>query len=334
MISMANLNIREKAMRAADRVGTGPHRPPGPPLGRDPEGDVGGGGHRDGGDVVTMQDIFVFEREGVAQDGRVAGRYPLHRGSRPRCSDRLQSYGISLEGVALRGCGPQPHLAPVMDIFRRREWSAALLAFGAVALAVLALANGLRGDPGDPPLPRSVMKELKRIRGERERWPPSRAPCSGRTAPALPDWLRPIGAASPPCGMWMLLLEQSRSSWSLGTVLLLTVGCGGATGSAVLVGTRNGVVALVMAAFGATLPLFVAHAGPCKALPGVRVRLPPRPSTFLVRSVRAGARPSWSAEGGGKRRPPEPVAGEFQQVLRRAEVRAPVAESLLGWWTG
>ena len=96
MISMANLNIREKAMRAqiASALDLIVH------LARLSDGtrkvmsvaEVTGME----GDVVTMQDIFVFEREGVAQDGRVAGRY-RSTGVRPRCSDRLQSYGISLE---------------------------------------------------------------------------------------------------------------------------------------------------------------------------------------------------------------------------------------------
>ena len=47
------------------------------------------------GDVITMQDIFVFEREGVGDDGTVLGR--LHAtGIRPRCTERLKGYGIDL----------------------------------------------------------------------------------------------------------------------------------------------------------------------------------------------------------------------------------------------
>jgi pilus assembly protein CpaF len=46
-------------------------------------------------DVVTTQDIFVFEQQGVDKDGRVRG---FHRatGVRPRFSDRLERAGVHL----------------------------------------------------------------------------------------------------------------------------------------------------------------------------------------------------------------------------------------------
>jgi pilus assembly protein CpaF len=46
-------------------------------------------------DVVTTQDIFVFEQEGIDKDGRVRG---FHRatGVRPRFSERLERAGIHL----------------------------------------------------------------------------------------------------------------------------------------------------------------------------------------------------------------------------------------------
>ena len=47
------------------------------------------------GDVVTMQDIFVFERRGVDAEGNVVGRF-RPTGIRPRFSDRLEGYGIKL----------------------------------------------------------------------------------------------------------------------------------------------------------------------------------------------------------------------------------------------
>jgi pilus assembly protein CpaF len=46
-------------------------------------------------DVITMQDIFVFERTGVAPNGRVVGRFRA-TGIRPKCSDRLASSGRPL----------------------------------------------------------------------------------------------------------------------------------------------------------------------------------------------------------------------------------------------
>jgi pilus assembly protein CpaF len=47
------------------------------------------------GDVIQMQDIFVFEREGTAEDGAVIGDF-RSTGIRPRFADRLKAYGIPL----------------------------------------------------------------------------------------------------------------------------------------------------------------------------------------------------------------------------------------------
>jgi pilus assembly protein CpaF len=47
------------------------------------------------GDQVTTQDIFVFEKTGVAQDGRVTGRF-RPTGIRPKFYDRLRAAGIQL----------------------------------------------------------------------------------------------------------------------------------------------------------------------------------------------------------------------------------------------
>ena len=47
------------------------------------------------GDVITMQDIFVYERNGLDEDGRVRGRF-RSTGIRPRFADRLQAHGIHL----------------------------------------------------------------------------------------------------------------------------------------------------------------------------------------------------------------------------------------------
>jgi pilus assembly protein CpaF len=95
MISMAGLNLPEKAMRqqvasAIDVVVQ---------VSRMTDGNrkimtiaeiVGMEG-----DVITMQDIFVFEREGTTEDGQVIGRF-RSTGIRPRFAERLKAYGIPL----------------------------------------------------------------------------------------------------------------------------------------------------------------------------------------------------------------------------------------------
>ena len=47
------------------------------------------------GDVITMQDIFVFEREGIGGQGQVIGQFRA-TGIRPRFTERLKAYGIEL----------------------------------------------------------------------------------------------------------------------------------------------------------------------------------------------------------------------------------------------
>ena len=47
------------------------------------------------GEVITMQDIFLFEKSGVAAGGRVTGRFRA-TGIRPKCSDRLAAAGNHL----------------------------------------------------------------------------------------------------------------------------------------------------------------------------------------------------------------------------------------------
>ena len=47
------------------------------------------------GEVITMQDIFLFEKTGVGATGRVGGRFRA-TGIRPKCSDRLAAAGMHL----------------------------------------------------------------------------------------------------------------------------------------------------------------------------------------------------------------------------------------------
>jgi len=50
------------------------------------------------GEVISLQDIFVFQQDGLRPDGRVAGRFKA-TGVRPRCSERLAAAGIQLSAV-------------------------------------------------------------------------------------------------------------------------------------------------------------------------------------------------------------------------------------------
>ncbi len=47
------------------------------------------------GDVISMQEIFMFEKVGISEDGKVIGRFRA-TGVRPKCSERLAAAGIHL----------------------------------------------------------------------------------------------------------------------------------------------------------------------------------------------------------------------------------------------
>jgi len=95
MVAMSNLNIPEKAVRqqissAIDlvvqvtRLSDGTRRITAVTEITGMEGEV-----------ITMQDIFLFEKTGVRPDGRIAGRFRA-TGIRPKCSERLASSGVQL----------------------------------------------------------------------------------------------------------------------------------------------------------------------------------------------------------------------------------------------
>ena len=50
------------------------------------------------GDVITMQELFSFERHGMDEDGKVLGRFRAS-GIRPKFADTLQSRGVELSGA-------------------------------------------------------------------------------------------------------------------------------------------------------------------------------------------------------------------------------------------
>jgi pilus assembly protein CpaF len=46
-------------------------------------------------DVITMQDIFTFQKSGIDKDGKVIGAFRA-TGIRPKCSDQLATAGFPL----------------------------------------------------------------------------------------------------------------------------------------------------------------------------------------------------------------------------------------------
>jgi pilus assembly protein CpaF len=54
------------------------------------------------GDVITMQEIFVFEKAGISKEGKVVGRFRA-TGVRPKCSEKLRAAGIVLPAEMFEG---------------------------------------------------------------------------------------------------------------------------------------------------------------------------------------------------------------------------------------
>jgi len=59
------------------------------------------------GDVITMQDLFVYERQGLAEDGKVLGRF-RPTGVRPSFADKLAARGIDLRGLLFLEAETEP----------------------------------------------------------------------------------------------------------------------------------------------------------------------------------------------------------------------------------
>jgi hypothetical protein len=56
--------------------------------------------------VITMQDIFIFERQGVGDGGAVVGQFKA-TGIRPKFADRLKAYGIDLAAMLFSNLEPR-----------------------------------------------------------------------------------------------------------------------------------------------------------------------------------------------------------------------------------
>jgi pilus assembly protein CpaF len=54
------------------------------------------------GDIITMQEIFVYEKMGMTQDGKAIGRFRA-TGVRPKCCERLKASGIHLPADMFEG---------------------------------------------------------------------------------------------------------------------------------------------------------------------------------------------------------------------------------------
>jgi tight adherence protein B len=149
-----------------------------------------------------------------------------------------------------------------------------------------------------------------------------------RSAVLQSPWLRPIVSRIPQLRDAQLILEQAGMSWSVQTLLLLSIGTALAVGSMTLIATGSVLMGLIATGMGAMVPNLYVRRRRTKRLNAFEELLPE--SIDLVgRALRAGhpltAGFKMAADDG-----PEPVAGEFRRVFEEQRFGLPLQDSLLG----
>jgi tight adherence protein B len=201
-------------------------------------------------------------------------------------------------------------------------WVPALVAFLTVACATVSLVL-LWEWFQEQQRKRHMVDQLRSLANE-----PLEGSAVFRSAVLQSPWLRPIVAHVPQLRDAEFILQQAGLTWTLQTLLLLSVGMAVAVGSMTLIATQSvpsGVVATIV---GAMLPNFYVRRKRTKRLSAFEEMLPE--SIDLVgRALRAGhplsAGFKMAADDGA-----EPVAGEFRRVFEEQRFGLPLQDSLLG----
>jgi len=149
-----------------------------------------------------------------------------------------------------------------------------------------------------------------------------------RSAVLQSPWLRPVISRIPQLRDAELILQQAGMSWSLQTLLFLSIGMAVAFGSMILIMTGSVPMGLLATVIGGMLPhLYVRHRR-TKRL-GAFEELLPEAIDLIGRALRAGHPLSsgfkMAADDG-----PEPVAEEFRRIFEEQRFGLPLQDSLLG----
>lgn len=206
----------------------------------------------------------------------------------------------------------------------------ALVAFGAVALGVVTLAllwEGVRILLRR----RSVEKQLQRLRSDKDHQLGTRGVDSSllkEEREPLPEWMEPLAARLPSLTDLEIFLEQAKSSWSVGTYLLLTIGVALGVGTLLLLFGFNVLIALAGAGFGAAIPYVIVVRRRNKRVRAFEAQFP-EVIDLMARSARAGhAFQSGLQEVAEEME--DPAGEEFRQVFEEQRFGLPLQESLLG----
>lgn len=149
-----------------------------------------------------------------------------------------------------------------------------------------------------------------------------------RSAVLQSPWLRPIISRLPQLRDAEFMLQQAGVTWTLQTLLLLSVGTAFGLGSMTLIATQSVLTGAVATVLGAMLPTLYVRRRRTKRFNAFEEFLP-ECIDLVGRALRAGhpltAGFKMAADDG-----PEPVAGEFRRVFEEQRFGLPIQDSLLG----
>jgi tight adherence protein B len=148
-----------------------------------------------------------------------------------------------------------------------------------------------------------------------------------RSAVLQSSWLRPIIARVPQLQDATFLLQQAGLTWTLQTLILLSIGMAVGLGSMILIASGSVSAGVIATVLGAMLPLFYVRRKRKRRL-GAFEELLPDAIDLVGRALRAGhpltAGFKMAADDGT-----EPVAGEFRRVFEEQRFGLPIQDSLL-----
>jgi tight adherence protein B len=202
----------------------------------------------------------------------------------------------------------------------------ALLAFVTVALGTVSLVL-LWEWFGEQQRKRRMVEEIRSLANESTDTP-SGGPAVFRSTVFQSAWLRPIIARFPQFRDAEFMLQRAGLSWTVQTLLLMSVGMAIALGVMALIATGSMPIAVLATVTGAMLPNLYVRRKRARRLSAFEELLP-EAIDLVARAIRAGhplsAGFKMAADDGA-----EPVAEEFRRVFEEQRFGLPLQDSLLG----
>jgi len=203
---------------------------------------------------------------------------------------------------------------------------AGLIAFGAIALAVVSIAllwEGVRQWGRQ----RRISEELRKLSDGGRRKTTESSSLLRDVAEVGPLWIEPLMLRLPHRHDLVHFLAQANVKWSVPTFILLTVGAAAAIGLALLVSVGGWLAPVVGAVVGGLLPYNHVARLRKKRFERFEENFP-ESIDLLGRAIRAGHAFSTGLRVVAEESP-EPVSGEFRQVYEEQKFGLPLSESLL-----